>query len=173
MTVIRTEAGDINQPDPSKAFLILSRSSGLVLDVPGLSHAAQTPIQQYPDNGGRNQHWQLVPVGGGFYKVRSLESGLILDVRGASNDDHAAVQQYPDNGGQNQHWQFVPVAGPPPDLPFPVLGGGTTFFKIRCRKSGKVMDVPGRSADPQVQLQQYGDNGGSNQLWQLISVGNL
>jgi hypothetical protein len=172
-TIIRTEAGDVNQPDMTKAFIILSRSSGLVLDVPGFSNDAQTPIQQFPDNGGQNQHWQLVPVDGRFFQVRSLSSGLVLDVRGASRDDHAVIQQFPDNGGQNQHWEFIPVFVGPPDLPFPVLGGGTTFFKIRCRRSGKVLDVTGRSAEPQVQLQQAGDSGGSNQLWQLLSVGDL
>jgi hypothetical protein len=171
-TLIRTEPGDVDQPVPHKAFLILSRSSGLVLDVPGASRNAQTPIQQYPDNGGPNQHWQLIPVDSGFFKVRSLSSGLVLDVRGASHDDHAVIQQYTDNGGHNQHWQFIPVDAPPPDLPFPVLGG-TRFFKIRSRSSGKVLDVPGRNADAHVQLQQYGDNGGNNQLWQLISVANV
>ena len=62
---------------------------------------------------------------------------------------------------------------PPPDLPFPVLGGSMTFYKLRSRLSGKVLDVPGRSADPGTLLQQYGDNGANNQLWQLISVGDI
>src|SRR5262249_13982148 len=113
-TLIRTEASDANQPDPSKAFLILSRSSGLVLEGP--TNDEQAPIQQAQDTGGLNQHWQLIPVDGGFFKVRSLSSGLILDVRGASHDDHAVIQQFHDIGGQNQHWQFIPVRVPPPDL---------------------------------------------------------
>jgi hypothetical protein len=131
------------------------------------------PLQQAPDTGGLNQHWQLIPVDGGFFKVRSLSSGLILDVRGASHDDHAMIQQLRDLGGQNQQWQFVAVQVPPPDLPFPVLPGGGLFFKIRSRLSGKVMDVPGRSADPGIKIQQSSDSGGNNQIWQLISVGEI
>jgi hypothetical protein len=173
LTLVRTQEGDVNHPDPNKAFIILSRSSGLVLDVPGASNVVGTPIQQYPDNGGENQHWQLIPVDGGFFQVRSRSSGLILDVEHSSGDDHARIIQWTDNGGHNQHWEFVPVDVPPPDLPFPVLGGGMTFYKLRCRLSGKVLDVPGRSADPGTQLQQYADNGANNQLWQLISVGDI
>jgi len=112
-------------------------------------------------------------VDGGYFQVRSRSSGLVLDVEHSSGDDHARILQWPDNGGENQHWEFVPVDVPPPDLPFPVLGGGMRFYKLRSRASGKVLDVPGRSADPGALLQQYSDNGGNNQLWQLISVGGV
>jgi hypothetical protein len=173
LTLVRTQDGDVTQPDPSKAFIILSRSSGLVLDVPNASSADGVQIQQYPDNGSDNQHWQLIPVDGGFFKVRSRSSDLILDVDHSSGDDHARIIQWPDNGGKNQHWEFVPVSVLPPDLPFPVLGEGITFYKLRNRLTGKVLDVPDRSADPHALIQQYSDSGGNNQLWQLISVENI
>ena len=161
LTLIRTEADGIHKPDPTKAFIILSRSSGLVLEVPGASNSEQTKIQQSSDNGGQHQHWQFIPVDSGFFKVRSLSSGLVLEVAGASHDDHAPIQQSHDNGGQHQHWQFIPVTVPPTDLPFPVLPASGQFFKIRSRLSGKVLDVPGRSADPQTVIQQFSDSGGN------------
>jgi Ricin-type beta-trefoil lectin domain-like len=43
-------------------FKIVSRSSGKVLDVPGFSTADKTKIEQFTDNGGINQQWQLIVV---------------------------------------------------------------------------------------------------------------
>jgi len=48
-----------------------------------------------------------------------------------------------------------------------------SFFKIRSRESGKVLDVDHHSADANVKIRQHDDNGGINQQWQLIAVGNL
>jgi hypothetical protein len=114
-------------------------------------------------------------VDGGWFQVRSRSSGLILEVEHSSGDDGARIIQSPDNGGHNQHWDFVPVDGSSPDLPFPVLGEVMRFYKLRSRSSGKVMDVTGRSADPGTLIQQAGENNGApnNQLWQLISVGDI
>jgi hypothetical protein len=170
-----TTPGDtVNSPDPTRAFIILSRSSGLVLDVTNASSVAGTKIQQFPDTGVPTQHWQLVPVDSGFFQVKSIGTGLVLDVVGASMDDSAQIQQSIAIAGEfSQHWQFIAVPTPPPDLPFPVLGAGSLFFKLRSRLSGKVLDVPARSADPHTFIQQFSDNGGNNQLWQLVSAGAI
>jgi hypothetical protein len=165
--------GTVNHPVPSKKFIILSRSSGLLLDVTNASTAAGAKIQQFPDVGSENQHWQFVPVDGGFFTIQSISSGLVLEVVNDSHDNNAQIQQSQPNASTNQHWQFIPVSVPPPDLLFPVLTTGGLFFKIKSRVSGKVLDVPERSADQSIIIQQFSDNGGNNQLWQLISIGDV
>jgi hypothetical protein len=171
--VVAHESDNVNHPDPTKKFIILSRSSGLVLDVTNASNAAGAKIQQYPDAGTENQHWRTVPVDGGFFKIQGAASGMVLEVVGDSHDDKAQIQQSWDNGATTQHWQFIPVSVPPTDLPFPVLTAGGLFFKIKSRVSGKVLDVPEHSANQSIIIQQFSDTGGSNQLWQLISAGDV
>ena len=171
-TIVRTNVGEAHTPEAGQTFILASRSSGLVLDVTGGARTAGVPIQQYADNGTPAQHWNLLPVEGGeFFVIESALSGLVLEVAGDSKDDHAGIQQGVDLGAYNQHWAFeaVPVGGA--DLPFPVLPNSNSFYRIRSRLSGKVLDVPSRSAEP-VKLQQYTAQTGvaNNQLWQLLAL---
>ncbi len=175
MTFIRTDDQPVLGPDPDSTFVIMNRSSGLVLDIPDASNNPGIQIQQFPENGGDNQKWRLVPVGGNWWitKIQSVSSGLILDVEHASNDNHARILQWPDNGGRNQQWEFALVgddgAVNEGFLHLPV-GPKTTFFKIRSRNSGKVLDVPASRSDANTLIQQFDDNNGFNQHWQLIRV---
>ena len=89
---------------------IVSRNSGLVLDVPGASTANGALIEQWTDNGAVNQQWSLVSVSSGYYKIVSRNSGLVLDVTGASTANGALIEQWPDNGGTNQQWSLVQVS---------------------------------------------------------------
>jgi len=79
----------------------------MVLDVPGLSKAPQTKIQQWSPNGGANQQWQLrrnaanIKMG---YIILSVNSGLVLDVADFSKAPGTIIQQFPENGGVNQQW---------------------------------------------------------------------
>src|SRR5437868_2702029 len=59
---------------------ISNRNSRLVLDVPNGSTTSGTLIQQYPANGGNNQQWLLVPVGGNAFKIVNHGSSKYLDV---------------------------------------------------------------------------------------------
>jgi len=43
-------------------FKIASQFDGKVLDVPGFATGNGAVIQQFQDNGGVNQHWQLIRV---------------------------------------------------------------------------------------------------------------
>jgi len=88
-------------------FKIVSRSSGKVLDVPGFATHDGAQIQQFTDNGGKNQHWGLIPIGGGFFKIVSRSSGKVLDVPGSATNDGEKIQQFTDNGGTNQQWRLM------------------------------------------------------------------
>jgi len=161
-------------PNKKEGFIILSRSSGLVLEVTGNSKDEGAKIQQAPDNGQMNQHWNIARINDGSYVIQSFSSGLLLEVAGAAVTDHATIQQFPNVGGQNQHWELIPVNVSAPDLPFPLLSNASKFVKIRNRSSGKVLDVPGKTAAPNVAIQQLSDVAGNhNQEWQLVSVGMI
>jgi len=66
-------------------------------------------IQQFPSNGGANQHWRCVSVGDDRFKIVSQSSGKVLDVPYGSADDYVIIQQYADNGGTNQQWRLLRV----------------------------------------------------------------
>jgi Ricin-type beta-trefoil lectin domain-like len=173
LTWIRTDDQPVRGSDPDSTFLILSRASGLVLDIPDASNNPGVQIQQFPENGGGNQKWKLVPVQGNYWNTQSVSSGLVLDVEHSSGDNHARILQWPNNGGRNQQWEFDLVQDPLGAVDTTFLDAPLTnfsYFKVRCRNSGKVMDVPSSQSNPNILIQQYDDNNGFNQHWQLIRV---
>jgi hypothetical protein len=127
--------------------------SSKAVEVFGGSTTDGAKISQWDYSGGKNQRWQLVDVGGGYYKIKNLKSGKVLEVTGGSTTNGALVAQWTDNGGTNQQWQIVDV--------------GNGYSKLINRKSGKALDSGGTTADG-AQLTQWTDNGGDNQKkWQL------
>ncbi|GCF10008.1 RICIN domain-containing protein [Dictyobacter arantiisoli] len=50
--------------------------------------------------------------------------------------------------------------------------GGTTYYKLVNRNSGKVLDVVGASTADGANVDQWADNGGANQQWSLVSTGS-
>jgi xylan 1,4-beta-xylosidase len=60
-----------------------------VLGVQSSNASCGTTVLQQTDSGSSNQRWQLVPMGGGFYKIApqsAIDAGqnLVLDINGAS-----------------------------------------------------------------------------------------
>ena len=168
-TLIRTQPGQAHDPAPGIPFKILSVSSGLLLDVPDGAATQGEQIQQWAENGAPSEIWELETVAGGYYMIRSTLTGLVLQVKGNSKDDHAPIQQATATSAENQHWTFEPVTLPPHELGLPTV----TYYKIKSRSSGKVLDVPGHSADGGAKLWQYTDQSGNyhnNQMWQLLQA---
>ena len=93
--------------------ILLSKNSGMVLDVTGGSVSNGTVIQQWDWTGGTNQQWNIVPLGNGYNKIVNVNSGLVLDVTGGSSSaafqNGAPIQQWSWTGGANQQWQIVPT----------------------------------------------------------------
>ncbi|MEC0226559.1 RICIN domain-containing protein [Paenibacillus alba] len=132
---------------------IMNADSSKAVEVFGGSTTDGAKISQWDYSGGKNQRWQLVDAGGGYYKIKNLKSGKLLEVTGGSTANGALVEQWGDNGGDNQQWQIVDV--------------GNGYSKLINRKSGKALDSGGTTADG-AQLTQWTDNGGDNQKWQLM-----
>ncbi|MCK6575777.1 RICIN domain-containing protein [Myxococcota bacterium] len=102
---------------------IVSKLSGLCLDVAGVSHADGAGIQQWGCGGGGNQIFIPRHVGDGWYEVVASHSGKCLDVSGISTADGARLHQWSCWGGANQHFRLHH------------LGGGD--YELRARHSDK------------------------------------
>lgn len=136
---------------PDGTYTIVNKNSGLVLDAAGQGTASGTVIQQYTENGGSNQRWQLSSLGNNRYKIIGVQSGKSFDIKGQSLANGAALQLYDYNGGENQQWIITKRAD--------------GYYTITGVQSGKVLEIPALSTAPGTAVEQYEDNGGNNQLW--------
>jgi hypothetical protein len=71
-------------------------------------------VDTYQDvSGANNEHWNLMSVGDGSYRIVNVNSGLDLEVHGASKSNGGTVDQWQDSGSAatNEHWKMVPVSG--------------------------------------------------------------
>lgn len=132
-------------------YAIANKNSGLVLDAAGQGTAAGTAIQQWTDNAGSNQRWQVTSLGNNRYKIIGVQSGKSFDIKGQSLANGAALQLYDYSGGDNQQWTITKNAD--------------GYYTITCVQSGKVLEIPALSVTPGTAVEQYENNGGSNQLW--------
>jgi hypothetical protein len=60
--------------------LIRNVNSGKCVDVYGDSTNKGANVQQYVCNGGGNQRWEFIALGGDQFAIRNVNSGLVLDV---------------------------------------------------------------------------------------------
>ncbi|GAA2515880.1 RICIN domain-containing protein [Pilimelia columellifera] len=135
------------------AYELRARHSGRCLDVFGASAANGADAIQWTCHQGANQHWRMVPAGGGWHEIRALHSNKCLDVLAASTTNGADVVQWACHGGANQRWLLVSTA---------------TGMEIRARHSGKCLDVFGASMANGADVIQWTCNGGANQRWQRV-----
>lgn len=137
-------------------YEIVSRLSGKVLDVTGLSTDDGGGIQQWDYLSGANQQWSFLPVGNGSFTVQNANSGKVLDVTALSTIDGALIQQWDSLGTANQQWNLIPYGA---------------YTKIQNVNSGKVLDVSGISGLDGAPIQQwdnYTDPG--NQQWSISPI---
>jgi hypothetical protein len=160
-------AASIGLASAQTPFVISSVNSGQVLDVLDFSKSSGALIQQYIPNGGTNQQFMLRRRGANLaYEIVSGSSQLALDVPGSSTNPGTPIQQFTPNGGTNQLWQLSRAAG-------------ATGYEIvsldRQQINGHpgslpsyanlVLDVPHSSSIEGTVIQQYTENGGTNQQW--------
>ena len=65
------------------------------------------------------------------------------------------VLQWEYKGGDNQEWKIENVNG---------------YYRIINRRSGKALDVSGRSTADNANVLQWNYNGANNQLWSITPV---
>ena len=99
--------------------------------------------------------WSFIPTDSGYYKIQNVNSGLVLAVQNASTSQNAPILQ----------WQFGSSTGNDQWMPEVSANGNYVF---QNRHSGLVLDIPGKSATPGTQLEQFGTNSGLYQQFNLI-----
>ncbi|WP_026924504.1 RICIN domain-containing protein [Glycomyces arizonensis] len=136
-------------------YKIVSRHSGLALDVLDRSTEPGAELIQWNDTGAQNQQFRFIDSGGGYYRIQARHSGLVVEVFEWNAENGATIAQWNDLGGTNQQWQVQES------------GGYATFVN---RFSGKAMDVWEWSTEPGTRISQYDPTGGANQQFQLVPI---
>ena len=83
---------------------IANVTTGLVLDSGG-NVASGSNLKQWNWDGSTNLQWQLVDLGGGYYRIVNRTNGMVADSWG-NTANGATARQAPWNGGNNQQWRL-------------------------------------------------------------------
>ena len=101
--------------NPDGYFQIASLNPGAenttnVLDDSGGSTTSGSAVVQSAANGSKEQEWDVVSAGNGYFNVMNRLSNLVLDTNGGSKALAGfAVQESANSSAQTQQWQIVPV----------------------------------------------------------------
>jgi len=155
---VTVTSGGTTNPVFSGYYNILSRNSGLGLDVAGNSTASGGAIQQYSitSGGGSNQRWSLEATTDGHYYLRPKSTAMYLSLASASTADGILVVQKSLDGSTTQKWDLVS------------LGAG--YYRITNVYSGKSLDVQNVSTANGALIQVWTYGGGLNQQWSFVQV---
>ena len=141
--------------DTGAYYVLTSRHSGKAIDVFNLALNDGAPIVQWSRNDQQQQQWQFVPVGSGYYQVRSRLSGKVLQIGNAQ--DGAELTQQTASSDTRQH--------------FGVSDSPDGYVRLVNRHSRKALDVWEWSTADGARISQYTDHGGANQQWQMVRMG--
>lgn len=142
------------------SYKLVNASTGYDLEVSGSSSSNGADVDQWPDNGGTNQHWIIAEMvngstSGKTYVMANVKSGLILDVTSQSKTAGTALEQYTSNNGTNQRW--VPTAS----------GASWIWTSVN---SGLDIDLAGSAAGSAVT--QNTPSVSATQMWNSAPVGD-
>ncbi|APA99412.1 RICIN domain-containing protein [Nocardia seriolae] len=137
-------------------YVIDNIASSKVLDVPNHSTNSGVQIDQWTDNGGLNQQWDLVDAGNGLVKIVNVENKKVLKVRAAQTVNGTAVEQSTDAPGDpSQLWKITNFRHGQVQI-FSALG------------SNNVLDIPGGNASDGVGAQIWDNVSVASESWALI-----
>lgn len=131
---------------------MLNRRSGLAVDIAGLSTSNLALIQQYPINGGANQLWRVIGIGGGLVKVEPVLTGKCLGLY--ENGINVPIRQTPYSGNIGDKWRLVIVRS-------------VVEEKYTVRHTGKALEVRNGAMQTNVgtPIQQATYTGHPKQVW--------
>ena len=147
-----------------RCFIVVPRSEEKQLRIP-TDLVGMTPL--YYDKG--PQTWQAA-LGAACTQIKDIikrldvrshllvnivnkHSGFALEVRYAGMDDGDQIVQHPYNGEPQQIWDLH--------------SAGDDFYRVTCMKSGKCLEVAGRSTQDNAPVQQRQYAGHEHQQWKL------
>ncbi|WSY47030.1 ThuA domain-containing protein (plasmid) [Embleya sp. NBC_00888] len=138
-------------------YTLTAEHSGKNMTVQGASSAESAPIVQQASGAGKEQKWQVDPVGDGSYTIKSAIDGKCLEVPGWSGQLDVQLVQYTCNNGGNQHWK-------------PTVSAGTGTFALANVASKLCADVAGVGTQDGAKVVQWTCNGAANQNWKFTKV---
>lgn len=138
-------------------YRIVSKHSGLCLDIAGGNTADGANVIQWQANGLPCQTWEVTALADGSFVISSLMNGKVLDVAEISAENGANIHVWNYVGQANQQWWINDVAD--------------GYKRIISKHSGKSLDVDAWSMDGGANIiqWQFGDNQ-ANQLWKFEAV---
>ncbi|MBW4717196.1 RICIN domain-containing protein [Saccharothrix obliqua] len=161
----------ITVPDLAGRYRVQSTLSDLYLQLDDPNWTGDgANVDQNDYTGLEAQHWELVPVSGGGYRIKNCDPARdrYLEVVGMSSADGAEVLTRSDPSGPHKEWLLIPVGSP---------AGGAPVFRIQNLHTGKVLDIRGGSTERDAPVFQYfywGDyptyRQNHNQHWRLERV---
>ncbi|WP_335992122.1 RICIN domain-containing protein [Glycomyces sp. MUSA5-2] len=156
LVAFAADRAEAQPPNTSDWYTIVSRHSGLAMDIQGASTATGAILTQYTNYEGTNQQFRFIDSGGGYYRIQVRHSGQVLDVWNLSTADGATIAQYTNLNGTNQQWQ--------------VNRNSAGYYSFINRNSGKAIDVYDWSTSVGAPLRQWTPTGANNQQFSLVPV---
>jgi hypothetical protein len=171
---------------------IVSRATGLVLDVAQASRDDGATVQQWTWNQSVAQRWRLEAKGANSYQVVNVGSGKCLDVVARSTSPGAPIAQYRCTGADNQQFRLSRVGqGGGPDgrpgvavVPPAVVAvapnnapgvrpPGRSLYTgmIHSRATDKCVDVERASLADGANIFQWSCNATAAQIWDVVDLG--
>ena len=148
-------------------YNIISKCNGLYITIVG-NVIPDSKIKLYSQNDRFNQRFifdKVIKViatrtiEDGEYEISSsIDNNLIFDIQGASCEDNAKLQLW-NNIGKAQQRFYIEYQG-------------NGYYKIKVKKSGKMLDVENGGLKEKTNVQQYYDNGSDAQQWIIYDLGN-
>lgn len=152
--IVALAPGATAQPQTGTFYQLVSRHSGLAIEIEGASTSDGARVIQRPRSSAQSQQFQFVSSGGGYYRIVARHSGKAMDVYEWNANNGAEIRQWADLNGTNQ--QFTAVE----------RGGG--YYSFVNRFSGKALDLWEWSTADGARISQYDSTGANNQQWQLV-----
>jgi Ricin-type beta-trefoil lectin domain-like/PA14 domain/Secretion system C-terminal sorting domain len=108
--VVKLNASNPSNLDPTKCYRIVSKVTGKALEVKNGLKTDGTQIYQWTFNNTSNQLWQIVKLSDGKYNIISKNSGKLMDVVDNTPAgrcvDGTIIQQFPAHGTTSQKWRL-------------------------------------------------------------------
>lgn len=137
-------------------YHIISRHSGLAMEIAGASSANGANVQQWALGGGTHQQFDVTNLGNGYFSIRPVHSGKSIDVWNFSVEPGGEIRQYDWTGSDVQQWTIESV--------------GSGYQRIVSRHSGLALDVWEWSSDNGGDIRQWHVTTGVNQHWSFQPV---
>lgn len=115
-------------------------------------------VQQWAVGNARNQQWDIVDAGGGYYFITSVENGKVLDVERARGRGAVGLITVTRGNDDSQKWK--------------IADNGRGEFTI-ISKDGKSLESPAGKLNDGVELQVSESHGLENQRFRLIRISDV